>query len=411
MALAESLALKDALAPAPFHQQALLSFGARPTLANGLGLVYRANRGAGRSSVGSAYAAASYGARSLLARLWHALKDAVLRLLGRAPESGIGRGFTVDGAAAPGARTETVSFSGAHLRLASADVPLPSWGRSLEALHALQAEHALALGLLSREAPLDLKAARAVFGLAAAMAANHSTITGEDSAADVPRRLSVRFEALAREEGLGPRSRLPAAMLRLVSDPEGGSLRQWLDRVVENAQERTLALSGGQRANRWLSRGDGSSLALLDLGAAPAAAKGRIPGAGLRAAARLLLDSGSTPQGFFAVKDDVLLGRWTGERGSGKVLAVLAPAEAGGGIRILFAGFSDVAEPARLLSGLGFSVETRGRALSASLASESADPVLLSRALAALQTGRDPGPALTGAARGEAAAAREQERE
>jgi hypothetical protein len=405
--LSESLALKDALAPAPFHQQALLSFGARPTLANGWGLVYRAHRDAGRSAAGSSYAAFSYGAKSLLARLWHALKDMVLRLLGRAPDAAIGRGFTVDAAPAPGARAEAVSFAGKDLRLAAADVPLPPWGRTLEALQALQAEHALALGLLSRQTPLDLRGARAVFGLAAAMAANHGAITGDDSAAEVPRRLSVRFEALAREEGLGPRSRLPAAMLRLVSDPEGGSLRQWLDRVVESGQERVLGLSGGLRANRWLSRADGSSMALLDMSAGPAAVKGRIAGSGLRAAAKLFL---AAPQGFFVVKDELVLGRWTGMRGSGKVLAALAPALRGGGIRILFEAPSDAGEAARLLSGLGFSVVARGRALSASLAAEASDPggsalsAVLTRAVMTLQTGRDPGAALSGAARGEAEA-------
>jgi hypothetical protein len=407
LALSESLALKDALAPAPFHQQALLSFGARPTLANGFQLVYQAHRGSGRSAAGSSYAAFSYGAGSLLARFWHALKGLVLRLLGRAPDAAIGRGFTVDAAPVPGARAETVSFAGTHLRLAAADAPLPSWGGSLEALHALQAEHARALGMLSRETPLDLRAARAVFGLAAAMAANHGAITGEDSAADVPRRLSARFEALAREQGLGPRSRLPAAMLRIISDPEGGSLRQWLGRVVESGQERVLGLSGGLRANRWLSRADGSSMALLDMSAGPAAVKGRISGAGLRAAAKLFLAS---PQGSFAVKDAVLLGRWTGTQGSGKVLAALAPAMGGGGIRILFEAPSDAGAASRLLSGLGFSVDVRGKTLSASLAAQASDPggsalsETLSRAVAALQTGRDPGPAPAGAARGEAEA-------
>ncbi|MBI5240176.1 MAG: hypothetical protein HY926_06865 [Elusimicrobia bacterium] len=411
LGLAESLALKDALAPAPFYQQALLSYQARPTLANGFKLVYRAHRGAGRSAVGSSFAAASYGARSLLARFWHALKDLALRLLGRAPDAAIGRGFTVDAAPAPTARAETVSFSGAHLRLASAEVSLPSWGLSLEALHALQTEHALALALLSRETPLDLQAARAVFGLAAAMAANHEAITGEGSAADVPRRLSVRFEALAREEGLGPRSRLTAAMLHLLSDLEGGSLRQWLDRVVESAQERVLGLSGSLRANRWLSQPGGKDAALFaltDLGAGAPASKGRFLGAGLRAAARLFLDAGPAPQGSFAVKDDVVLGRWSGAQGSGKVLAVLAPAALGGGIRILFEHPSDVGAAARLLSGLGFSVETRGRALSASLAAEASDAGgtalsgILSRVVLGLQTGREPGPALSGPARGEA---------
>ncbi|MDD5629853.1 MAG: hypothetical protein PHU21_12360 [Elusimicrobia bacterium] len=67
--LAESLALKDALAPALLPAQTLMAFQARPSLANGFQIVYRAHRGAGRTTVGSAYAAASYGLKAFLARL------------------------------------------------------------------------------------------------------------------------------------------------------------------------------------------------------------------------------------------------------------------------------------------------------------------------------------------------------
>lgn len=411
--LAESLALKDALAPTPLPAQAFMAFQARPSLANGFNLVYQAHRGAGRSTVGSAYAAASYGFKAFLARLWHAVRDFVLRLAGRAPATAIGQGFSVtpSAALAQPARSDTVSLSGAHLQVARSQEALPDWRRSLEAINALQAEHALARGLLSRQAPLDLQTARVILGLASAMASNAAVITGEDAGSGVVRNISGRLEQSAREEGLGPSSRLTPAMTRLISDPEGGSLRQWLARLQESSQERVLAVTGQVKANLSLSRQGGAAWALTDLGSLAPAAGGRLTGAGLRAAARLFIDAGAVPQGSFVVMDRVLLGRWDGERGRGKVLAVLASAAEGGAVRILYENPAGVAAAAQLLNGLGLAVETRGQALSASLSAQVSDAggaalaATLSQAVNALQTGREPGPAVSGATRGENAAA------
>jgi len=411
--LAESLALQDAVAAAPFYQQALSAFQARPSLANGFRLVYQANRSGGRSAVGSAYGAAAYGFKAFLARLWHAVRDFVLRLAGRAPATAIGQGFSVTPAPALAkpARSDTVSLAGAHLQVARVEAPLPAWQRPLEAVNALQAEQAFAETLLSREAPLDMQTANALLGVASAMAANAAVIMGEDSASAVVRDFSGRLRQMAREAGLGPRSPLTAAMVRLLSDPEGGSLRQWLDRVRESGQERVLAITGAAQANLSLSRqGGGASWALTDLSGQAPTAKGRISGSGLRAAASLFLDSGAAPQGSFVVMDRVLLGRWDGAQGRGKVLAALAPAMQGGGIRILYENPAGVTAASQLLTGLGFAVETRGQALSASLSAQVSDAggaalaETLSQAVNALQTGRAR-PVVSGAARGAAASA------
>ncbi len=413
--LAESLALKDAMSAAPFYQQALGVFQARPSFANGFKLVYQINRGVGRSTVGSVYGAATYGFKALLARLWHAVRDFVLRLAGRAPAMAIGQGFSVTASSAllKPARSDTVSLAGAHLQVARIEVLLPSWQRRLQAVDALQTKHARAEALLSRETPLDMQAVRTLLGLAAAMAADHAVIMGEDSASAVARDLSSRLEQLAREGGLGSRSPLPAAMARLVSDPEGGSLRQWLDRVLESGQERILAISGEAQANLSLSRQDGGGpWALIDLGGQASTAKGRISGSGLRAAASLFLDAGTAPpQGSFIVMDRVLLGRWAGAQGRGKILAVLAPAALGGGIRILYENLAGVTAASDLLTGLGFAVEIRGQALSAALSAQVSDAggaalaATLSRVVNVLQTGRKSGPAVSGTAHGQAASA------
>jgi hypothetical protein len=407
---AERLTLKDAVIAVPFYQQALMAFQARPSLANGLRLVYQANRGENSSSVGSAYAAASYGVKAFLARLWHAVRDFVLRLAGRAPAADIGQGFSVtpSAALAKPARIDTVSLAGAHLQTARVEAPLPAWRKPLQAVNALQTEHALAEAVLFRDAPLDMQAARALLGLASVMAANHAVIMGEDSASVVVRDISARLEQMAREDGLGPTSPLTAAMVRLVRDPEGGSLRQWLDRIQSSGQERVLAISGQAQANLLLSRRGGASWALADLGEKASTAKGRIAGSGLRAAAKLFLDSVAAPQGSFVVMDQVLLGRWDDSQGRGKVLAVLAPAAQGGGIRILHENPAGAASAAKILNGLGFAVETRGQALSAFLSASASDAALaatLSQAVIALQTGRTPQAAGYSAARGESAAA------
>jgi hypothetical protein len=410
--LSEALALKDAVAAAPFYLQALTAFQARPSFANGLRFVYQANRSSGRSAVGSAWGAAAYGFKAFLARLWHAVRDFILRLAGRAPATGIAQGFSVtpSPALAKPARSDTVSLAGTHLQLARVEAPLPAWQGSLKALNALQAEHASAEALLSREAPLDMQSARTVLGLASAMAGNHAVIAGEDSASAVVRSLSGRLEQMAREDGLGPRSPLPAAMLRLVSDPEGGSLRQWLDRIQQSGQERILAITGAAQANLALSRPGGAAWALSDLSGQSSAAKGRISGSGLRAAANLFLDAGSPPQGSFAVMDQVLLGRWDGAQGRGKVLAVLAPAAQGGGARILYENPAGISAAAKRLAALGFSVEVRGQALSASLSAQASDAggaalaAAMSQAVNSLQTGQEPVLAVSGAGHADAAA-------
>jgi hypothetical protein len=198
---------------------------------------------------------------------------------------------------------------------------------------------------------------------------------------------------------------LTPTLARLVSDPEGGSLRQWLDHVLAGSQERAMALVGRAQANLVLSREGADAKeqwSLADLSAQAPTSKGRIAPSGLRAAARLYLDAGA-PQGSFAVMDETLLGRWDGAQGSGKVLAVLAPAAQGGGIRILYESADGPSAAAKLLSGLGFSVDLRGKDLSASLEASASDAggaalsATLSRAVVALQSGRDPGPSQSGA--------------
>ncbi|MFA6004505.1 MAG: hypothetical protein WC881_10605, partial [Elusimicrobiota bacterium] len=127
MNLAETLALRDAAASVPFSHMAFLAFQARPTAANGARLVYRANRDARGSALGSAYASAKYWAQAVWGRIWRALRGLFMRLTGRGRDYGLDRGFSVQATAkersaiweSPKSYRRTVLLPGARLELRS----------------------------------------------------------------------------------------------------------------------------------------------------------------------------------------------------------------------------------------------------------------------------------------------------
>jgi len=404
--LAKDLALKDAMASLPFAQGAYVAFQARPSAFNGARIVFAAHPQARASLLSSAFFSASYAARTILARLWRAIKDIFRRLLGRASGAAVSRGFIVESSPAALAgieaagRRAVVAFQGTRLAVSKTEISAAPWQRSLSALSELQAAYANAQTLLARQSPLDLAAARSLLGQARIMAAAHDRISFDSSATAVVDAVSRRLESVAREQGLGPASVLPADLERLLRDEDFVSLRHWIARMRQSGQDHVLSLSGRAPANLLLASslpGAGKRWALTDLDESLTTRQGLLASYGVRAATRLFLDAPAAPEGSFVAMDRQLLARWGRDGRYAKAYADFSPTERGGGVRILYEDASGVSAAAGLLSGLGFSVTVRGQSLSASLddnvAAAGTEELVeaFSRAVNLLQFGRDPG--------------------
>ena len=323
--------------------------------------VFAQQRRTGRSLMGSARAAASY----FWAWVWHAIKDAFLRLIGRGRVDEISRGFSVAAQPALLERGILIEPPVKGIRANRMEPLAPSWWAGKFAAMAEFEENAAAVeSLLSRQAP---EAGR-ILDRAQAMAAACDRITGESSAsagaAEISRRVKTD-SSRAKDLVLGPES----------------LMRYWVSRMESDARGFILGLPGRAAANVLLSGENGKRLAVADLG--------RRPGSGLRAAARVLLDASSAPEGSFVTMDNQFLARWTKNGRSVKIYANVV--DPGGVLRVLVEDAQGIFAAADALSVIGFSVEVRGKELAASWEKASAVEQALDRAVNVLQFGSDPG--------------------
>jgi hypothetical protein len=243
--LASDFALREKSAVSSSGDSAILRrFEERPTLSNGVKLVYQARRESRSSIVVSAWAAGSYGTRYGLSALWRVLKSFWLRLLGRAPQFGAGQGFTIEAPRdlearlrSADARAQDFKVNGTQLRALKGSTRNSFWRQRISALAGMQAGYALVLGVLSRQAPIDLQSARTALGLAAAMAASHGLLSGDNSASVVVARMSRIVEESAVAQGWAPESTLGPGLARLIREPGAGSLRDWIARMHRSGEE------------------------------------------------------------------------------------------------------------------------------------------------------------------------------
>ncbi len=344
--------------------------------------VFRTLREAGVSRTESAQASLSYsrvwigqavrGSQTMLrnswARIWHAVRNFALRLVGRGHVEDVSRGFSITAQTALLEKGEGESLrEGVEARRSASSAPA-WWADRFAAMTEFEDNAARVKSQLSRPAQTIEPALKQS---AQAMAAAWGRLTGDGMTLAFVTEMFRRVEAD------------PRLVQKLVLGPES-FLRPLVGNMEPSARGFMLGLPGRARANVLLSRKDGQRLALVDLG--------RQSGSGLRAVAKALLDAPQAPEGSFVVMGDQIVARWTKDGRSVKIYANLG--DSGAAVLILVEEAQDLLRVADRLSRIGFSVTKRaGRdELAASWPKSSGVEQAYSQALRALQFGA-PSPA------------------